>query len=393
MSLLSLFRDLPIAWLQLSHGRMKLVAAVIGVVFADLLMWMQLGFLAAALQSATYIHNQLKGELVLLNPQSEMLNQAKPFPRVQLARVLGHPDVETAAPLSLGAVQWKDPQERDAPLVKKRNLFAYGIVPYAPAMAAPGVVEASRLLNEADTVLFDTRSRPEFAPVVARLQAGERVEAEVNGRRITVVGATSIGASFQVDGNLVTSDLNLRRLTGQPPGSIDLGVIRLRAGADPQRVKVELQKSLGPDLLVLTRGEYTEREKEFMQRRSPVNFVFTLGAAVGFLVGFAIVYQVLFTDVSNHLPQFATLKAIGYPDGYLRRVVLHEAFILSVLGYLPGTLIARGLYAVAVRATRLPMEMTTGRGMLIFGLTVVMCSLSGLLAMQKLRHADPADVF
>jgi putative ABC transport system permease protein len=389
----SLFRDLPVAWLSLSYGRMKLVAAVVGVVFADLLMWMQLGFLGAAVQGATFVHNQLRGELILLNPQSEMLNQAKPFPRVHLQRVLGHPEVETVAPLLIGTGQWKNLQQPDAPTGEKRNLAVYGIVPYAPAIAAPGVTESSGQLNEADSVLFDTRSRPEFAPVIARLQAGDRVEAEVNGRRIKVVGKTAIGASFQSDGNLVSSDLNFRRLTGRPLGSIDLGVIRLRPGADPQRVKVELQKSLGPDMLALTKGEYIEREKTYMLRRSPVNFVFTLGTAVGFLVGFAIVYQVLFTEVSNHLPQFATLKAIGYSDGYLRWVVLQEALILSGLGFLPGALLARGLYAVAIRATNLPMAMTVDRGALIFGLTVVMCGLSGLLAMQKLKQAGPADVF
>src|SRR5262249_27871759 len=114
---------------------------------------------------------------------------------------------------------------------------------------------------------------------------------------------------------------------------------------------------------------------------------------VGFLVGFAIVYQVLFTDVSNHLPQYATLKAIGYANGYLRWVVLQEAFILSVLGYLPGALFAWGLYAIAVRATRLPMEMTAGRGVPLVVRTVGMCSCWALLARRKLERAAPADVF
>src|SRR5262249_17947701 len=158
----------------------------------------------------------------------------------------------------------------------------------------------------------------------------------------------------------VTSDLNFQRLTGRPAGSVDLGVVRLRPGADAEQVKVDLQQALGPHLLVLTIGEYLDRELDFLLKRSPVNFVFTLGTAVGFLVGFAIVYQVLFTDVSNHLPQYATLKAIGYSDGYLRWIVLKSAFILSVLGYFPGTLLSGVLYAVAARATRLPMEMTPG---------------------------------
>jgi putative ABC transport system permease protein len=185
----------------------------------------------------------------------------------------------------------------------------------------------------------------------------------------------------------------LRLFPQRSSGSIDLGVVQLRPGADKRQVKDELQKRFGSDLLVLTIDEYIDREKDFLLRTRPINFIFTLGTVVGFLVGFAIVYQVLFTDVSNHLPQYATLKAIGYSDGYLRGIVLQGAFILSCLGYLPGAVLARALYAVAVKATNLPMNMTFTRATLIFVLTVVMCSFSGLLAMRKLRQADPADVF
>jgi putative ABC transport system permease protein len=290
-------------------------------------------------------------------------------------------------------VAWKNPDGLGAASGEKRNLTILGIEPDNPAIDSPGVVDAASLLSVSDTVLFDVRSRPEFAPVIEKCQAGERLNAEVNGRWTRVVGTTSIGASFQVDGNLITSDLNFQRLTNRPAGSIEVGVLRLLPGADPQQVKVELQDLLGDDLLVLTKQEYVERERGYLTRRSPVNFIFGLGTAVGFLVGFAIVYQVLFTDVSNHLPQFATLKAIGYSDGYLRMVVLQEAVVLSVFGFFPGTLLASGLYVLAKSATRLPLELTVNRGLLIFGLTLTMCVLSGLLAMQKLRQADPADVF
>jgi len=382
-------RDLPVAWLQLSHGKTKLLAAVIGLVVADLLMWMQLGFLNAAIESATYIHSRLRGEIVILSPQSHQINSAEPFPRRQLARAQGHPQVESVAPLYTGMVKWKDPWTG-----QKRPLFVYGIVPYAPAIAADGVLESSWLLHQADTCLFDLRSRREFAGVETKLAAGTPVNAEVNGRRIQVVGSTKIGASFAVDGNLVTSDSNFLRLVpGRPPGSVDLGVVRLRPDANPEQVKADLQEILGNDLRVMSIAEFIEHEKDFMLRSRPINFIFTLGAAVGFLVGFAIVYQVLFTDVSHHLPQYATLKAIGYSDDYLRGVVLQESLILSVLGYIPGAVCAGGLYAFTVKATNLPMRLTGERGVLIFALTVAMCSLSGILAMRKLRQADPADVF
>jgi putative ABC transport system permease protein len=386
---LHLLRDLPVAWLQLSHGRTKLLAAVVGIVFADLLMWMQLGFLNAAIESATSVHSRLRGEIVVLSPQSHQINASEPFPRRQLARAAAHPDVESVAPLYTGMVKWKDPWTG-----QKRPLFVYGIVPYAAAIGAERVIESAWLLNQADTCLFDLRSRPEFSGVQTKLATGEPLAAEINGRRVQVVGATSIGANFAVDGNLVTSDSNFLRLVpGRPAGSIDLGVIRLRPNTDIHRLKDELQAVYRSDLRVMSIPEFIEHEKDFMLRSRPINFIFSLGAAVGFLVGFAIVYQVLFTDVSHHLAQYATLKAIGYADRYLRGVVLHESLLLSVLGYVPGALLATALYAVTVKATHLPMRLTPERGLLIFGLTVAMCSLSGLLAMRKLQQADPADVF
>ncbi len=386
---MAMFRDLPIAWLQLGHGRTKLVAAVVGILFADLLMWMQLGFLNAAVESATSLYAKLRGELVLLSRQSHEINSAEPFPRRLLTRAQGHPDVESVAPLYTSTARWKDPWTG-----QKRPLFVYGIVPYAPAIGTDGVVESASRLHAADTCLFDLRARPEFRQVAAQLAAGQPVAAEVNGRRIWVVGTTAIGASFAVDGNLVTSDANFARLfPGRPPGSIDVGVVRLRPGADRRQVQAELRALYGPDLLVLTIDEFADRARDFLLSSRPINFIFGLGAAVGFLIGFAIVYQVLFTDVSNHLPQYATLKAIGYSDGYLRRIVLEESLILSVLGFLPGAAMAWGLYAITVKATNLPLQMTTARGALIFGLTVVMCGLSAMLAMRKLRQADPADVF
>jgi putative ABC transport system permease protein len=387
----NLFRDVPVAWLQLSHSWAKLLAAVVGIVFADLLIWMQLGFLASAIDISTYIHRKVRGELVILNPQTESLEAAKQFPRRQLMRAQGHPEVETATPLYTGTVQWRDPWTGS-----KRSLGVYGIVAHAQAIAVPGLAEATGPLHEADTCLFDTRTRSarEFGVVLKKLKAGEPVEAEVNARRIKVVGTTTIGASFNVEGNLVTSDANFIRLFPErSPAAIDVGVVRLSPDADLRQVKADLQRIYGSDLLVLTIDEFADREKDFLLRTRPVGFIFSVGTVVGLFVGFAIVYQVLFTDVNNHLPQYATLKAIGYTDSYLRRIVLEEALILSLLGYFPGAVLAAGLYMLIVNTVGLPMYMTFGRAVLIFALTVMMCGFSGLAAMRKLRQAHPADVF
>jgi putative ABC transport system permease protein len=235
----------------------------------------------------------LRGELVVLSPQTRQITSAEPFPRRLLTRAKGHPDVEEVTSLYMGMVKWKDPDTGE-----KRPLFVYGVVPYAPALSALGAIESTALLRETDTCLFDIRSRREFGQVAAMLAKGRPVDAEVNGlRHIKVVGTTTIGANFAVDGNVVTSDANFSRMfPGRPPGSVDVGVVRLRAGAEKEQVKTELRTLYGSDLLVLTIPELIERETDFLLKARPINFVFTLGAAVGFLVGFAIVYQVLFTE-------------------------------------------------------------------------------------------------
>ena len=107
----------------------------------------------------------------------------------------------------------------------------------------------------------------------------------------------------------------------------------------------------------------------------------------------AVLKDTLFADVSDHLAEYATLKAMGYPDRYLFGVVLQEAVILAVLGFLPGLAICTYLYRVAGEATRLPMHLTAPTAAAVLGLTVVMCGLSGAVALRKIRSADPAEIF
>jgi putative ABC transport system permease protein len=114
---------------------------------------------------------------------------------------------------------------------------------------------------------------------------------------------------------------------------------------------------------------------------------------VGFIVGIVIVYQILYADVSDHLPEYATLKAMGYTDTYLLGVLVQEALILAILGYLPAFFLSFGLYKLTFAATLLPIYMKVDRAITVFIMTVIMCSVSGAIALRKLRSADPADIF
>jgi len=352
-------------------------------------MWMQLGFLDALYRSATSVARHLRGDLVLLSPNTKTFMQLEPFAKRHIARSLGHEGVANVYALYVGMAMWKNPWNGE-----KRRLFVFGMEPDYATFEADDLEELLPTTLAPDVGIFDAASRPEFGPVGKSVRHGEPVAAEINGRLIRIAGVTTIGAGFQADGNFVTSTANYLRIMNDPRSSIvQVGLIRLKPGADSKQVQRDLAAMYGNEMTVMTTDEVVAREYDFLTRTAPIGFVFTLGTIVGCVIGFAIVYQVLYTDISNHLPQFATLKAMGYTDRYLASVVVQEALILAAAGFIPGSLLGMALFAVAKAATMLPMYVTWDRAIEVFVLTFTMCTVSGLLAMRRLRAADPAEIF
>ena len=380
---------LSFAWRQLLHGRLRLLVAIAGVAFAVVLMLMQLGFRNALFGSSVRTHSHLKADLVLISPQSSYLALMKPFSRRRLYQALATPGVESVAAIYCGLPDWKNPVTGTS-----RAIFVIGFDPKEAALDLPEVAANLSAIAIPDRVLFDADSRPEFGPIAESVRAGKRVTAEVGKREVTVVGLYRLGTSFGIDGSLVTSDSNfLRIFTDRTPGSIQIGLVRLKPGVRPEEVRSALAGSLPRDVIVLTRAAYMQREIDYWAKLTPIGYVFTFGTIMGFVIGSIIVYQILFTDVTAHLPDYATLKAIGYGNAFLSVVVVLEAVFLALLGYVPGLLIALELYRLSQAATLLPMELTPNVAWTVLGLTVLMCCVSGLLAMRRVRSADPAEIF
>ena len=380
---------IPLAWLQLTKEKLRLLVAVAGVAFAVILIFMQLGFRKALFDSSTRLHEALAGDLFLVSPQFDFVAQPKSFSRRRLLQALGFADVEAVRPLYLGLALWKNPET-----AKTRTIFAVGVDPADNAVTLPGVDDQLALIRKRDVVLYDRVGRPEFGNIAAPVAAGEPMTIEVNHRAVTIGGLFEMGTSFGVDGTVLTSETNFLRLfPGRPPGLIDIGVIRLRPGADPVAARDALRAALPNDVLVLTRAEYIKREQTYWDTSTPIGYVFTFGVIMGFVVGAIIVYQILFADVADHLAEYATLKAMGYPNRYLFGVVFQEAIILALLGYLPGVLASIGLYRIAADATKLPLQMTWPLAGFVVALAMIMCCVSGAIALRKIRSADPAEIF
>ncbi len=383
---------IPLAWAQLTREKMRLVIALAGIGFADLLMFMQFGFRDALFESSISFHSKLKGEIFLINTQSTALIAMKSFPQRRLYQALSFKGVKAISPVYLGFGLWKnpDPNQRNT-----RQLMVIGFDPTHPILELPEIQNNLHKIQISDVVLFDQASRPEFGPVVEYFKQGKPVETEVDNRRVRVEGLFTLGASFGADGNLVTSDLNFLRIFGtrRTKGLIDIGVVKLEPGTDVKAVIDKMTATFPKDVIIFSKEEFADFEKKYWQESTSIGFIFTLGAAMGFIVGIVIVYQILYTDVTDHLPEYATLKAMGYKDIYFLGLVFQEALILAILGYLPGLGVSVVLYSLGRSATSLPMYMTLTKVITVFVMTVIMCSVSGAIAVRKLQAADPADIF
>lgn len=379
----------PLGWLQLRHDRGRFLVALAGIAFADLLMFMQLGFQAALYDSNTRLDRAFRGDVVLISPKALNLQNLSTFPRRRLLQALDVPGVVDAQGLYIRTVNWRNPQT-----LRSATVQVLGFDPDADVLRLPEVRAQADRLKRPDTVLFDRGARGRYGEVIARIDRGEPVTSEIERRTIAVGGLFRLGASFGADATLMASDQTfLRMFPRAKAGSISVGLLTLAPGEPVAPVVRALRRHLPDDVQVLSHADYVQFEENYWRVASPVGFIFGLGTAMAFVVGVVIVYQVLSTDVNAHLQEYATFKAMGFRQRYLLLVVVEQAMILAALGFIPGVLMPVWLYAVAAKATSLPIAMTLGRATTVFVLTLVMCLASGAIATRRLQAADPAELF
>ena len=378
----------PLAWRQLIKEKARLMVAIGGIAFADVLMFFQLGMLDALYDSATNPHRRLEADLLMINPQVKTLIDMSTFPRARLQQTLAYDEIESAYPVYVDFAPWRNPDTH-----LKKNILVWGFDPVNPAFALSqeeGNLEQLQMLNR---ILFDRASRPEYGAIAQLFLTEGTLEAQVNDRVVETVGLFEMGASFGADGNLIVSDSTFfNLLRDRNPTQVDIGIIKLIPDADINTVKAQLKAGLPNDVEILTVSEFTQLEIDYWANQG-TGFIFNLGVFVGFFVGLIIVYQILSSNVSEHLPEYATLKAMGYSDRKLLIMLMQEALILAALGFIPGFVVSVGLYKVTYAATLLATGMKTNRAVIVLLLTILMCAISGAIATKKLRSADPADIF
>ena len=373
-----------LAWRILTHDKGRTALAIAGVFMAILLVFIELGFFIAVPQGGMLLYDRMRFDLLLASSEYEYQAQPGAFPRARLDAARRLPQVAQATALYFGQAKWESGADGKAP-----DVFVIGFDPRAPIFTPNDIWQQRAVLERPDTFLVDTATRPMFGP----LETGRVVE--INRQRLTIGGRYVLGTGFMGLGVILVSEPNFLRPFPFPFRSLDqpnLGLIGLQPGTDPDAAAAAVRK-IGSDVRVFTRPELEAHETAYWTTRTSVGLLFGSGLLVAFIVGIMVVYQILATQVSRQLPQFATLKAIGYADRSLSGTVLAMALLIVLAGFIPALAAAFGIYIVIRDETLLPVTMTAARVGAVFAATLLMAAFSALLSAGSLRRADPADIF
>jgi putative ABC transport system permease protein len=393
----------PISVNNLIEGGWRSVLSVAGIGIAVVLIFMQLGFLGAVLDTAVVFYRNLEFDLVVRSPDFYQFIDPKKITRDDLEQVVNVDGVEAVEPfhVSLGNWTYADESVERGILIMGVRAAGRTFRTRNPSVRPPN----TKLLNSNRKILIDTQSRPGFLGEGNKQPISDQnigLEVEINKKRCVVSGLFEIGTGLAADGAIL---INERGYADVVPGysshDVGMGLIRLspelrrRPTVAQQRIESALFRN-GPDrssVDILTRSQIERGEIMYWITNTPVGLIFITGVIVAFIVGGIIVYIVLSADITRQLGEYATLKAMGYRDSYLNRIVFEQALILGVISYVGAFLAALVLYEVVGSLAQLPIRMTVGRQVLVFVSTLAMCILSGAIASQKLRRADPADLF
>lgn len=385
--------DLPLAWLQLKRQPIRYLVAVTGIGFAALLMFMQLGFQSGLLKSATTFYEALETDLVLINPATVNSGSYQQFPQSLLYQALGVEGVERTIPLYVTNI---NAQQLGG--VKPTSLRVIGYDPDETILDVPAINAQRDLIKTPNFVLFDKLGvKIKTGPVAQTFSSEGPLELILSNysRSFRIMGLFELGSTFVADSNLITSQATALQLAFPQvsAGEISLGLIRLKPSANQLKVQNYLKQLYGDQLQVLTKPQLIQQERNYWNNVSSFGIIFGFGTIMGLLVGGVVVYQVLYTDVSDHLKEYATLKAMGFSNQFILMVVIQESILLAVSAFIPATILSALLYAGLSALSGITLEMTAGKTLLVGALTVGLCATASAIAIRKLRDADPASVF
>ena len=383
-----LFGRLPIGWLQLTHSRTRFAAALSGVAFANVLVFVQLGIMNSMATATLKPYEFFQADIMISASDANSMTEGGNVARQWLFQALADPEVTGGTGLFVANVSWARP-------TKTLSLTTYGIDPTLPEFLSPAMASKTGTLQLQNAGILDMFSRGLPREEAAAIRPQTPTSFEVSGATLTLYDTFQGGGGFGGDGFMMVSDQTFMTLfPARSSAAPDHILLQIAPGADPDAVAARLRDLISDKTLrIRSYAQAAAEDLSYQQTRRPTGIIFGFGVIIGILVGIVIVYQVLSTDVADHLKEYATFKAMGFPQKFFLGIVFEEALILAILGFIPGFIVASGLLAGMKQATTLPLAMTAQMAVMVFIGTLIACTISGAIATRRLAAADPADLF
>ena len=364
----------------LSHDRVRLLVSWAGIAVAVAIMFVQQGLLWGILDSQSLAASLVRGDLVVMNRVRTNLHSWNSFEPIRLFEISGSPYVESVVPVYEGVMNLRDHDSHAL-----RRIVAFAFPPHDVPFSIGDPDHMAQALRQPNAVLFDRRSRNIYGSVLP----GQEIE--LDGVDFRVAGYVDFGADIINDGTVFMSDGTWHSIN--PDDIPIMGVVRLKPGSDLARARRDIEARVPADVTVNTPEEIRQREVDFTLRSAPIGILFGIGVLAGLVIGAITCYQTLFNEIIDRLPQYATLRAIGFSDKYLQRVIYEQSAFLAVGGFLMGLVFALCANAYISDETALTIRLGAGSIVGTFLLTAAMSLFSGGIAMRLLASARPDELY
>jgi putative ABC transport system permease protein len=365
---------------NLFHDRLRFVATLVGIVFSVVLVMVQMGLFLGFGRMVTTMIDHAHTDIWVVPKGAKCFEDPSLLDLKLRDRVNNIKGVASVIPLVIGFSDWRlDSGEMTPVFIVGVDLKEHGLQPWN---VVDGNVQA---LSEGANVAVD---RSYFDRLGIDGVGGT---AEIRGRRVKVVALTDGIRSFTTTPYVFVDTKNARTYTGTPPDRASDLLVRLAPGADRDKVMQEIKSQAG-DSEVLSTDAFRSRSRSFWLFGTGAGAALFFGALLGVIVGTVIVAQTLYSSTKDHLSEFATLRAMGSSNGYIYAVIIHQALLNAVIGFI----IAAAIGAVVVQMTAksaLPIVITPWLVAALFALTVAMCVISAIGAIVRVVRIDPATVF
>ena len=197
---------------------------------------------------------------------------------------------------------------------------------------------------------------------------------------MTVTTVTDNIRSFTTLPYVFTASPWRARCSDAAPDQSSYAVVKVGAGQrhrgraqGPGRAAGSEPAGQTPDAEILTHHEFRKRSLDRWLFETGAGAALITGAALGLIVGVVIVAQTLYSSTKDHLNEFATLRALGASAGYIIKVILMQAVLSAVIGYMLGIVLSLVVIWASRNDPSLLIIMTPSLAALLFVLTVGMC--------------------